>query len=104
MSCGKCEMLGVRGPCDECYYRGGQPAPSPPAAPELPDGCPEGEAVTDDDDDGGCWLRDRCYACGHTLRFSASGCPQCGETFDGRDDPKRWPKKCTCARCTGEKP
>ena len=40
MSCGKCEMLGPRAPCDECYYRVGPPLPRP-AAPELPE-LPEG--------------------------------------------------------------
>lgn len=47
----------------------------------------------------GCWLRSRCYACGHTLRFQSTGCPQCGENFDGRKNPKRWPRVCDCARC-----
>ncbi len=53
--------------------------------------------MTDNDD--GCYLWDRCYACGHRLRFSSSGCPQCGTTFDGREDPKTWPEDCNCARC-----
>lgn len=47
----------------------------------------------------GCWLWSRCYACGHRLRFSSTGCPQCGEEFDGRKQPKRWPEKCDCERC-----
>lgn len=47
----------------------------------------------------GAWLWPRCYKCGHTLRFSSNGCPQCGEMFDGRDSPKRWPRKCQCERC-----
>lgn len=47
----------------------------------------------------GAWLWQRCYACGHTLRFASNGCPQCGEEFDGRNPPKRWPKKCECERC-----
>lgn len=56
--------------------------------------------------DEGAWLRQRCYECGHTLRFPATGCPQCGAEFDGRAAPKRWPKKCQCQRCAvpGEKP
>lgn len=47
----------------------------------------------------GSWLWSRCYACGHKLRFSSSDCPQCGEMFDGRKMPKRWPAKCKCERC-----
>jgi hypothetical protein len=45
------------------------------------------------------WLRDRCYACGHTLAYAATGCPQCLEHFDGRDDPEQWPATCECKRC-----
>ncbi len=48
---------------------------------------------------GGHWLRHRCYACGHTLAFAATGCPQCSEHFDDRPDPKRWPARCQCKRC-----
>ena len=47
----------------------------------------------------GCYLWERCYSCGHRLRFSSSACPQCGVEFDGRKDPKRWPEKCDCERC-----
>jgi hypothetical protein len=47
----------------------------------------------------GCWLWSRCYACGHRLRFPSTGCPQCGEDFDGRKMPKKWPEKCECERC-----
>ena len=50
--------------------------------------------------DDGAYLWERCYACGHRLRFASTGCPQCGEQFDGRKDPKRWPEKCDCARCS----
>lgn len=55
------------------------------------------------DDDGGTWLRDRCYSCGHRLAFDAAACPQCGESFDGRADPKRWPDTCECKRCQAAK-
>lgn len=55
--------------------------------------------MMDQEDDG--WLRDRCYSCGHRLAFAASACPQCGEEFDGRENPKKWPEKCSCARCKG---
>lgn len=47
----------------------------------------------------GDYLRSRCYACGHALRFASNGCPQCNEYFDGRKDPDVWPKLCSCARC-----
>jgi len=50
-------------------------------------------------DDDASYLWDRCYRCGHWLRFASTGCPQCGVTFDGRADPKRWPNKCDCERC-----
>lgn len=50
--------------------------------------------------DDGCYLWERCYKCGHRLRFSSSACPQCGITFDGRDDPKKWPERCECERCS----
>jgi hypothetical protein len=46
------------------------------------------------------WLWQRCYACGHRLRCSASACPQCGESFDGRDEPTTWPEQCRCERCS----
>jgi len=49
--------------------------------------------------DDGCYLWERCYLCGHRLRFASSGCPQCGEEFDGREDPKEWPEHCDCERC-----
>lgn len=48
----------------------------------------------------GSWLWSRCYACGHRLRFDSTGCPQCGEDFDGRNNPRKWPEKCDCERCT----
>jgi len=32
----------------------------------------------------GVWLRERCYRCGHWLRFPSTACPQCGENFHGR--------------------
>lgn len=49
----------------------------------------------------GCWLWERCYACGHRLRFASTGCPQCGEDFDGRRQPGKgkWPETCDCERC-----
>lgn len=50
----------------------------------------------------GDYLRKRCYKCGHRLRpdlGGSNGCPQCGEMFDGRPDPKRWPRVCECERC-----
>jgi hypothetical protein len=51
----------------------------------------------------GAWLWSRCYACGHRLRFASNGCPQCGEMFDGRKQPKKFPEKCDCERCRGER-
>lgn len=60
-----------------------------------------GTAVsTPDRKEKGAWLRARCYVCGHILRFDANGCPQCGEMFDGRKDPKRWSTACECERCS----
>ena len=56
-----------------------------------------------DIEERGCWLRERCYLCGHILRFDATGCPQCGEEFDGRDDPTVWPDVCDCPRCEAAK-
>lgn len=53
-------------------------------------------------ENAGCWLRHRCYACGHQLRFASTACPQCGEDFDGREAPRTWPKTCDCARCSDE--
>lgn len=38
-------------------------------------------------DDDGSYLWERCYECGHRLRFPSDGCPQCGIHFDGRPDP-----------------
>jgi hypothetical protein len=52
-----------------------------------------------EDDEGGFWLRERCYKCGHRLAFAASACPQCGIEFAHGDDPKRWPDRCECKRC-----
>lgn len=49
--------------------------------------------------DDGSYLWERCYSCGHRLRFASTGCPQCGKTFDGRTDPKKWPESCDCPRC-----
>lgn len=49
--------------------------------------------------DGGFSLWARCYDCGHRLRFEASGCPQCGEHFDGRAEPDVFPDSCDCERC-----
>lgn len=56
--------------------------------------------MSNDTDDDGTWLRERCYECGHRLAFDASHCPQCGERFDGRDDPEPMPDACKCQRCT----
>jgi len=50
--------------------------------------------------DDASYLWERCYACGHRLRFASTGCPQCGVTFDGREDPEIWPEQCGCPRCT----
>jgi hypothetical protein len=50
-------------------------------------------------EDDGSYLWERCYACGHRLRFSSDGCPQCGIHFDGRADPEPWPELCDCERC-----
>lgn len=47
----------------------------------------------------GCWLWARCYACGHRLALDSTACPQCGESFDGRKEPKRFPETCECDRC-----
>lgn len=47
------------------------------------------------------WMHDeRCSACGHRLRFSASHCPQC--RAPGVPDwklPKELPDICECERC-----
>lgn len=56
-----------------------------------------------DTEDDGTWLRGVCYACGHVLRFEASACPQCGEAFDGREDPEELPDLCTCQRCAANR-
>ena len=50
--------------------------------------------------DDGSYLWERCYSCGHRLRFDSDGCPQCGIHFDGRADPEPWPDNCDCPRCT----
>ena len=42
----------------------------------------------------------RCYACGHRLALASTGCPQCGEDFDGRKMPRKFPERCECERCT----
>lgn len=47
----------------------------------------------------GSWLWERCYVCGHRLRFASTACPQCGHEFDGRDAPDRFPELCECERC-----
>jgi len=49
--------------------------------------------------DDGAYLWQRCYACGHRLALPSSACPQCGEEFDGRNDPDAWPEGCECDRC-----
>lgn len=51
------------------------------------------------DADGGSYLWERCYACGHRLRFASDGCPQCGIHFVDGDDPPNWPEDCDCPRC-----
>lgn len=55
----------------------------------------------DDSKERDCWLWHRCYACGHRLRFASTVCPQCGEEFDGRRQPRKgqWPERCDCDRC-----
>lgn len=52
-----------------------------------------------DKNEKGSWLWERCYSCGHRLRFASNGCPQCGEMFDGRDEPETWLENCSCPRC-----
>lgn len=49
--------------------------------------------------DDGVYLWSRCYVCGHRLRFAASNCPQCRESFDGRPDPSVYPELCGCQGC-----
>lgn len=51
------------------------------------------------DPDDGSYLWQRCYACGHRLRFASDGCPQCGIHFVDGDDPPNWPEVCECDRC-----
>ncbi len=47
------------------------------------------------------YLWERCFKCGHRLRFASDGCPQCGADLSARKDPpKRWPEKCECQRCS----
>lgn len=41
----------------------------------------------------------RCYGCGHRLAYAATGCPQCGLSFDDRAEPAEWPDRCSCGRC-----
>jgi hypothetical protein len=48
----------------------------------------------------GSWVWDRCYACGHRLALASNGCPHCGQMFDGRTPPRRYPEQCGCERCT----
>lgn len=50
-------------------------------------------------EDEGSFLWQRCYACGHRLRFASDGCPQCGIHFADGDDPPNWPELCECDRC-----
>lgn len=47
----------------------------------------------------GSWLWARCYTCGHKFGYPATSCPQCGEEFDGRRRPNKWPDACECDRC-----
>lgn len=49
--------------------------------------------------DDGLYLADRCWSCGHRLRFMASHCPQCNVAMKAKD-PKKFPEKCQCDRCT----
>ena len=58
-----------------------------------------GSATTTRHDDDGSYLWQRCYACGHRLRFLSDGCPQCGIHFTDGDDPPNWPELCDCQRC-----
>lgn len=82
MSCGKCEMLGAMAPCDECFYgnRVGRPlAPSPPAAPELPDRAARLAAVP---------LEHRafCVYCGLGVGVDEDGCcTGCGNGVESLD-------------------
>ena len=47
-----------------------------------------------------CWMMDRCHACGHRLRFEASGCPQCrAKAVAPWNEPKEMPDTCKCDRC-----
>lgn len=51
------------------------------------------------DDDGGSYLWERCYSCGHLLAHVSDSCPQCGIHFKDGDDPPNWPEECGCPRC-----
>lgn len=47
-----------------------------------------------------CWMMDRCHACGHRLRFEATGCPQClAKAVAPWNEPKEMPDTCKCDRC-----
>lgn len=61
---------------------------------------PRGQTKRETPDDDGSYLWERCYDCGHRLRFASDGCPQCGIHFDGRKTPKKFPEHCECERCT----
>lgn len=58
-----------------------------------------GDGMNEEPEDDGSYMWERCYSCGHRLRFSADGCPKCGIHFDGRADPEPWPDVCECPRC-----
>jgi len=52
------------------------------------------------DNEDASYFWDRCYSCGHRLRFEATGCPQCGIHFkDSSHEPEVFPELCTCNRC-----
>lgn len=47
-----------------------------------------------------CWMMDRCHACGHRLRLTASGCPQCNaNAVADWELPAEYPDICKCDRC-----
>ncbi len=55
------------------------------------------ERVADLEDDG-CWISDRCAACGHRFAHPSDGCAQCGMSV-GANEPDVYPELCECPRC-----
>lgn len=45
------------------------------------------------------YLWERCYYCGHRLRFPSTHCPQCTKEFKRGFRIWFWPDKCECERC-----